>query len=775
MTKKKSAKRAFICSFMSFVMCFAMLAGTTFAWFTDSVTSAGNKIISGKLDLELWKYDETAGAYVDISDSQAPIFQGANLAQNSTATLWEPGKTQIAYLQLKNAGNLALKYQVALETYNIVKNLDKAMLYKIEPDAVGPNGVTAWVPAGAQSVTAGTQAVSGQVPMQPGDVHNFALVIHMDENAGNEYMEGEIDFDLKILATQYTYESDSFNNQYDANANGNPDNADFPVENAAGAYNAPVTLTTNHATVTVPAGAEANGAALTENDSINLTVMPGTPDSNLQIAGTSGTTTYEVTLTNQNGKKVTSATGIKVELDIGVVDLQHFYHNATEMTKVDSLDAVALNKYYYDQTAGKLTFITDSFSPFTAEYFFDGGLGTEAHPYLIGTYYQLVNVDVGIGSSYPENGTDKIYYKVTEDINFAAKDGNNWAHSWLTGDPRTFAIDLGGKTITLGSKNMYGYARNIEIYNGTIAYTGVGTAVVGYACYQDVDSYNLSFHDLTLAGTIIGNGGTHYGPLIAYAFGAGYRNGDTVVISADNIVNNLSIASSNSDGCVGGLFGYVQGTQVTASVTNCTFNGTVVAPHASAFLNNNSYPNGGAVTSTGNVMNGTLIGSKDARAFGCNGNVTGGSAALTALNNSVTLGANAAISTIAASTDLFTVDADNQVIVKDVDAATYRAAVVFSVGQGYPRFITKDFDDTNAATYASGIYKYDVINETSDGSASGTLIENYNGTIIWLADGAYHFYSADFDVTSVNATLYVYAYDASGNMIAYQSLAYRIA
>jgi predicted ribosomally synthesized peptide with SipW-like signal peptide len=37
-----------------------MLVGTTFAWFTDSVTSAGNKIMSGSLKvvLEVWNTED---------------------------------------------------------------------------------------------------------------------------------------------------------------------------------------------------------------------------------------------------------------------------------------------------------------------------------------------------------------------------------------------------------------------------------------------------------------------------------------------------------------------------------------------------------------------------------------------------------------------------------------------------------------------------------------------------------------------------------------------
>ena len=53
MTKTKSTKRALLMSALALLMCVSMLIGSTFAWFTDSVTSAGNTIQSGTLKVDL--------------------------------------------------------------------------------------------------------------------------------------------------------------------------------------------------------------------------------------------------------------------------------------------------------------------------------------------------------------------------------------------------------------------------------------------------------------------------------------------------------------------------------------------------------------------------------------------------------------------------------------------------------------------------------------------------------------------------------------------------
>ena len=53
MNNKKSTKRTLVSSVLSLVLCMAMLVGTTFAWFTDSVTSNGNIIKSGSLKVQM--------------------------------------------------------------------------------------------------------------------------------------------------------------------------------------------------------------------------------------------------------------------------------------------------------------------------------------------------------------------------------------------------------------------------------------------------------------------------------------------------------------------------------------------------------------------------------------------------------------------------------------------------------------------------------------------------------------------------------------------------
>ena len=95
----KTTKRALLVSVISLFVCFTMLIGTTYAWFTDSVTSAGNIIKTGTLDVTLEYKTPTDTNWLDASNAQ--IFKHAN---------WEPGYTEVRYVRISNAGSLDFKF-----------------------------------------------------------------------------------------------------------------------------------------------------------------------------------------------------------------------------------------------------------------------------------------------------------------------------------------------------------------------------------------------------------------------------------------------------------------------------------------------------------------------------------------------------------------------------------------------------------------------------------------------------------------------------------------
>ena len=113
MTSSKSTKRALLTSALALLMCVAMLIGTTFAWFTDTASTAVNKIQAGNLDVQL-EYSKDLTKWKKVTDT-TKVFEDS--------TLWEPGRTEVVYLRVTNAGTLALKYTLGI--YNLYNSTGK--------------------------------------------------------------------------------------------------------------------------------------------------------------------------------------------------------------------------------------------------------------------------------------------------------------------------------------------------------------------------------------------------------------------------------------------------------------------------------------------------------------------------------------------------------------------------------------------------------------------------------------------------------------------------
>ena len=363
MTKKHSTKKALITSVLALCLCCAMLVGTTFAWFTDSVTSANNKIVAGNLDVQLFMHT-SATSSVEITDTSAPIFGGEDslMAQNDASnTLWEPGKTQVVYLSIKNNGSLDMKYKVALDVRNPLdgKDLYKVMSYDIIEDA-RYNEVTSW--AGGVAVTVGTNATqANNVTLGASEEHFFALAVHMDENAGNEYMNGMVEFDIKVLAAQLSSEEDSFGNDYDALA---------PYGNNAfviGATTVTTTATAGEIATVANADETAKATATVGSEGkLTITVEPtSSTEAVFETVVEEGKSliSYDVKVTGQE-----EGTPVTVELYVGknLVDVV-VYHNGNAMRTAD---------YSYNPTTGVVTIVTTTFSPFEIAFKYAEGLPT---------------------------------------------------------------------------------------------------------------------------------------------------------------------------------------------------------------------------------------------------------------------------------------------------------------------------------------------------------------------------------------------------------------
>ena len=117
--KNKSTKRALISSAIALVVCIAMLIGTTFAWFTDNVSSANNIIKSGNLDVVL-EY-----SVLDADGNWTTYAEVLPTTKIFDYEKWEPGYTSVAKFRVTNNGSLALKYQLSADVISETEGVDK--------------------------------------------------------------------------------------------------------------------------------------------------------------------------------------------------------------------------------------------------------------------------------------------------------------------------------------------------------------------------------------------------------------------------------------------------------------------------------------------------------------------------------------------------------------------------------------------------------------------------------------------------------------------------
>ena len=233
MTKKRRTRRALINSVISLIICFSMLLGTTFAWFTDSASTGMNQIIAGNLDIEL-------------VDANGKSVQGST-ELFSEPKLWEPGAVSYAQLQVKNVGTLDLKYNMSIN-YQDVNDLNGHKLSEVLEYAIIDSNVIDSTKSATEQRTAVLAAAIAST--NKGDLDSYkyehvlkagasdplqTLVVFWNPNTndvdnlynannGKVTSNGkplEIDLGIKVEAIQVGgegHEEDSFGPDYDLNA-----------------------------------------------------------------------------------------------------------------------------------------------------------------------------------------------------------------------------------------------------------------------------------------------------------------------------------------------------------------------------------------------------------------------------------------------------------------------------------------------------------------------------------------------------------------------------
>ena len=378
--KLKSKKSALLLSFTSLLLCFAMLAGSTFAWFTDTATTGVNKIQAGNLDIEV-QYRTTAGSEWKTLDNATDLF-------GAEGTLFEPGHTRVVELKIKNAGNLALKYKIGMNIASETPGTNKAgnpyklsnylkvatsPIQQYDPNA-GPHDVSylmeqlifekgnvlAWEHRDFANFELEYTSNGNVHELKPGDAGILGIKVYMPESVGNEAnaisteKAAFINFGLNVVATQYTVESDSYGTQYDKDAtypivaNNQAELEDVITGNTS------VTIMTTAGTYTLPAIAGNKTVTILGDEStvIDMTTsgIIGAQNAGLDLTIEGAT----VQFANDNYKGVTHSKKLTYK-DCTITGMQFLYANEVEFINCKFVqDTDNYNVWTYG--AGKVLF-----------------------------------------------------------------------------------------------------------------------------------------------------------------------------------------------------------------------------------------------------------------------------------------------------------------------------------------------------------------------------------------------------------------------------------
>lgn len=257
MKRSSTTKKALFISTCALLFSMLMMAGSTFAWFTDSVSTGTNTITTGKLDVQLLHTNQHVTPAKEVGqDTLLFTDEGGNPID------WEPGAIAYENFTVENSGDLALNYRLALDLNNANtiagtnRSLKDVLKVKVVKGGVKAADVSENALQGAKGFVSVT---NGQISI-PEAVHDdkiqkltkkgskgsssttYGVIIYWEPNAETDYnynlanysdtdKDGKtidntsdgndhltIDLGVSLGATQAPEESDSTGNDYDREA-----------------------------------------------------------------------------------------------------------------------------------------------------------------------------------------------------------------------------------------------------------------------------------------------------------------------------------------------------------------------------------------------------------------------------------------------------------------------------------------------------------------------------------------------------------------------------
>jgi len=605
-------KRSIVFSVVSLVLCVAMLAGSTFAWFTDSVTSVNNIIKTGNLDLKvLWTDDLEGGNWNDAEDSEAgPVFSYDN---------WEPGYTSIRYVKIVNAGSLAFKYSL-----NLIPDGDAGILgdvidvYYVEDASSNITKLDGLTKAGVLNDVINKNISAGGVLLPKGETKTgfyteeivIAIALHMHEDAGNEYQNKSVgaSFAIQLLATQYDYESDDLGDGYDQGSQWPNDvvvggsSASAPVAPVDGKVPAGgLNLVSEDGEIgaTIPEGV----AVVSGTTNMTLTIgSVSKSEANITLDENEAALSIDVHVSGvAENNTVPMAIYRKELLPVGLnMGNYRFYHvedgNTVEMVLLEDGATPVHNNYEYDPATGdvvlylasfsEVAMVADTVNPWEGAYD-DSWYDADATELTIANADQLATLSAIVGGmkftvkeevkQYDADSFASQTIKLVADINLGDKESENnpsiifypigyynsegtyeRTNTAITSGLRNFegTFDGNGNTISNFYQNTWEMKGDHDWYDATLQYYRDGMGLFGRVYGGTVK--NLTVDNFSSDGEIATTG-----VIAAYAEGATFTN-----IAITNC--NPRVYNIGNGGIVGCVGWYAKEAGLKTTFTNIT-------------------------------------------------------------------------------------------------------------------------------------------------------------------------------------------------------------
>lgn len=209
----KAAKRSILICVLTLILSVSLLAGVTFAWFTDSITNSGNTIQSGELAIDATAYDrvdtEAGGLTVTIGEGNVASgtyyfeAEGTSLRNGDpviTEENWQPGDMNAKLFTVSNEGSID-----AVVSLDFFVSGDLAQYLWYDFIAVNPaNGTILgeFLQRNDLNTISDLADSYGEVTLEPEEQVTFLFVYGLPTSATNEAMNKAVNVNVVVSAKQ---------------------------------------------------------------------------------------------------------------------------------------------------------------------------------------------------------------------------------------------------------------------------------------------------------------------------------------------------------------------------------------------------------------------------------------------------------------------------------------------------------------------------------------------------------------------------------------------